>query len=253
MKLTLSALALGTAALALLAPAAAFATDKSAYCRAQAGYASDMKLAQGTAAQMIAYGDCQIGFRDTDLGAALARIGQMQRVSDSTKQSLTSSINATLATLATIKSAFDSNSGAAATSSVYAQVRSLFTSVRVYQLQLPLAWTVAGADREMTIAGLLGQVESELQAELSGEANASLLQTYLDDMSAKLADAAAQARNAENGVVGLEPDNGDATVAANNKAALAAALAALGAGRADLKAARQDAQNVLQALPAAGG
>jgi hypothetical protein len=243
--------ATAAAALAFLAPALASATDKSDYCRSQAGYASGVTLAKGTAAQMISYGDCQIGFRDTDLNAALTRVGEMQRVSDATRQSLTSSINATLASLATIKSALDSNSGTSATSTVYAQVRTIFTSVRVYQLRLPVTWSVAAADRELTTAALLAQVQAELQAALDSAPSigqTTPLQVYLNDMSAKLADANAQATSAENGVVNLAPDNGDATVRANNKAALATALTQVEAGRTDLKAARQDAQIVAQAL-----
>lgn len=250
MKFSLSHLAVGVAVLGLVAPSAALATDKSTYCRSQAGYPADATLASGTVAQLITYGDCQVNFRTIDLNAALARIAQMQRLSDATKQSLTNSVNATLADLASIKGSIDSNAGSTGTSTVYAQVRTIFTAVRVYQLQLPLVWTVAAADRELTTAGLLAQVQAELQAELdaNGAGQTTALQVYLDDMSAKLADLNAQAQNAENGVVNLQPDHGDASVRAANKAALAAALTALQSGRNDLKAARQDAAAVDQAL-----
>ena len=51
-------IAVGIAALALLAPAFAFAASNDAqYCRGQAGFALDQSLRSGTLVQMQAYGN----------------------------------------------------------------------------------------------------------------------------------------------------------------------------------------------------
>lgn len=69
-------------------------------------------------------------------------------------------------------------------------------------------------------------------------------------MTAKMNDATSQAQIAQNGVISLVPDQGNATVAASNKAALVSARANIKTVAADLKAARQDIATIVSGLKA---
>ena len=68
-------------------------------------------------------------------------------------------------------------------------------------------------------------------------------------MTSKLSDATSQAQSVQS-VSSLTPDQGNATVAASNKAALVSARTNIKTATADLKAARQDVDTVMQGLKA---
>jgi hypothetical protein len=74
----------------------------------------------------------------------------------------------------------------------------------------------------------------------------------MSDMNAKIADATAQSASAQSGVSALVPDQGNATVAASNKAALEASRADIQTATQDLKAARADITTILQGLKSLG-
>ena len=125
--------------------------------------------------------------------------------------------------------------------------------MRVYALVLPHVWITAAADRETTIVGLLTPIEASLGNRVNalpdGAVKTNDLQ-LLGDMNSKLNDARSQATTAENAVVNLAPDNGNATIAASNKAAITGALVNVATGQNDLQGARGDAATVQQTLPA---
>ena len=98
----------------------------------------------------------------------------------------------------------------------------------------------------------LMQSAAMLATDQAAGKNVTALAAASADMTAKMADANAQAQAAQNGVSSLLPDQGNATVIASNKAALIAARADIKTSTTDLKAARADIQTILSGLKTLG-
>ena len=218
-----------------LLPMAAFAQstpNSDGGCLAASGLTT---LKGATVAQIIAVGNCSIAFRNTALGTAQTRVNQMQKVSSSTQASLIATLQSTTSALGTIQTALDADT---ATTTAYSDYHSIFGSVRVFALVLPRTWIYATSDREMTISADLQAVDTELITR-----NAAASSTVQAEDAAPLADILTQlstlntqAASADTTVQPLVPDQGNQTVFANNKAALASAKAMLVTGQTAIKA-----------------
>jgi hypothetical protein len=199
----------------------------------------------------IARGDKEIDRRITALNALSTRIGEMVKLSASEKTSFQASITAQVNTLTTLKAKIDADTDATV---LKTDVKSITDSYRIFALILPQGRLMAAADRASTIASSLTTISGKLQVRISDAQtagnNVSAMQTSLADMNAKIADANTQATAATNAVISLQPDNGNATVAASNKAALQASRADIKTATSDLTTARNDAQSIIKALEA---
>ena len=122
---------------------------------------------------IITRGNCRIKSRLTDLDAAIERVAQMDKVSSSTKDTLTTNLNNGEDALNTIKTKLDADTDLATAKADY---RTIFNSVRVYGLLLPQTWTVAGADRAQGIASDLAVVSQELQTACTAQSDSTSCQ-----------------------------------------------------------------------------
>lgn len=231
----------GAAAGALLIlPLAALAT-RGDTCAAQAGIAGGDKAS--TTAQFQALGACQISYRNADLNAAVQRVGQMQKVATTTKDSLTQTLNASLASLGALHAKLNGDTDAATAKGDY---RAIFISNRIYALVLPRTWVIATSDRVQAITAQLQDVNAKLAA-LNANASTSvqvLNAVLFADLNIKLADAPTQATNAMNAVLPLVPDQGVQSVKDSNKAAITGAEAMEKVAKADLVAAIADIKQI---------
>jgi chromosome segregation ATPase len=194
--------------------------------------------------------DQEITQRIGSLNSLLTRIGEMQKVSSSSKDQLSATIQAQVTDLTNLKTqiANDSNS----TSSLRTDFQSITKSYRIYALVVPQGTITAAADRVMTIASTTDTLAGILQTRISEAQttgnDVSALQASLSDMNAKTTDANAQAQAALNEISPLAPDNGSSTQMKANTATLKDARAKIATAQKDLIAARKDAGTIVKAL-----
>lgn len=200
-------------------------------------------------AAIIARSDTEIAKRITDLNNLSTRIAAMKNVSAAEKTTLQNEIQTNVTGLTSLKATIDAGTDL---TTVRTEEKTIATSFRVYDLVIPQGYIVAAADRVATIDGMMSSLAIKLetritQAQGRGDAVASL-ESALSDFNAKVADSGTEAQNAQNGVASLAPDQGNATVAASNHAALLAARADIKTASQDLQAARADAKTIVQGL-----
>jgi hypothetical protein len=223
------------------APAAAFAQTVTTSATVTAG----VQTSAGTKAKARA--DQEIQRRVTNLNQLTTRTSAMTRLSDSEKAALQASLSAQVSTLTALQAKIDADTDLP---TLKTDVQSITKNYRVYMLVLPQARIAASADRVSTIVGQMQTLGMKLEARItaSTSTNVTALQAAYTDMQAKVADATTQANAAVSATASLSPDNGDATIAASNTAAVKAARADIQTATADLKAARADISTVLQGL-----
>jgi hypothetical protein len=224
------------------APLAALAKGNNAACDST----GDKTTLQG----IIVRGDCRITQRESDIADAVARVAQMKKVSDTVKGQLTTTLNNTKTTLDGIKAKLDADTDIDTAKTDY---RSIFTTVRVYQLVLPQTWLVAASDRSMTITAKLQTLHDDLQAKVSTTATSSSAsaQALLDHMQSMINDAnakVAMVMDTSTGVLTLTPDNGDKTKQASNKSAIQGFRADIQTVKSDIDSAVGDAKSVRNLL-----
>ncbi len=199
-------------------------------------------------------GDAAITARIQSLEKLSARIGAMTRLSASQIASLQASLSANISALTSLESTIQ---GDTSSTSLRADVSSIAKAYRVYLLVIPQAQIAAAADRILAAAGQFENLSTKLSSRIDAAAldssgvtgiNVAALKSALTDMNAKVADAKTQANAAASETVSLKPDNGDATVAASNTAALKDARAKIQAAQQDLKAAQKDALTIIQGV-----
>lgn len=190
----------------------------------------------------------EIDGRITRLNAQITRIGTMERLSAEQKASITAELNAQVTALTTLKATIAAETDIAA---VKEDLKSITKAYRVYAVTMPKAAITAASDRIMHIVAQMEGFSAKLSARVTtaGSAEAS---AALSDFNLKVADAKVQAQAAASLVAGLSADNGDATIAASNTAALKSAKAKIDAAQADLKAARNDIGTILKAIKGKG-
>ena len=197
-------------------------------------------------AKAVARADQEIDRRIKNLNDLSARIGEMQKVSDANKASIQGTISAQIADLSTLKAKIDADT---VLSDLKTDVQSITKAYRIYMLILPQIRMIAAADRVATVAGQMAALEVKLAARItSSTGDTSSLLAADADLKTKLIDANNQAQAAVNVVIALKPDNGDATIAASNRAALKDAQSKIKAAVQDFMAARKDIDTILKGL-----
>ncbi len=178
----------------------------------------------------------------------IERVAQMERLSDAQKASITAELNTQITALTTLKTSIGSETDAA---KVKELTQSIGKAYRVYAVTMPKAAITAASDRIMKVVAQMESFTVKLEARVtaSGSAEAS---TAFTDYKLKVADAKVQAQAAATLVASLSADNGDATVAASNTAALKSAKEKIDAAQKDLKDARKDIGVILKAVRGTG-
>lgn len=187
--------------------------------------------------------------REGDLSSLLSRINGMTHVSDATKSSITTAVQAVIAELGTLKTKITSDTD---TATLKSDTDAVIKGTRVYMLVVPQARILAAADRVGVVADMITALNTKLVARITAaEAlgkDMSAQKTTDADLVAKLADAKTQALAAINAVSGLTPDNGDKTKMQANEAALKTGRTAIAAAERDIRAAEKDAKMIIAAL-----
>ncbi len=242
----------GTAGASVSASASVSATasgqpmTKEARAEAAAANRAARTAARMTTAEQK--GVAAIDKRVADLGKLVTRVQAMKNVSDADK----ATISATVANLSTNLSALQQKiESDTSSTTLRADLTSITGSYRIYALVMPEVSIIAAADRAITIAGMLDTLAVKLNSRLAAAgaiSNLASLQASMTDLSAKTAEAIADAQAAVKEVTPLVPDQGDKTVMESNTATLKDARSKIAAAQTALKAAQKDATTVTAAL-----
>lgn len=218
---------------------------------ALAGAAVGSRLATHEA-QLVSRAGTEIANRVDAMNALLARVNNMQRLSDSEKSSLSAQVQAQIAALTTLQSRVSADQASNNTTSLKDDVQSITKAYRIYALVLPQAQIAAAADRAMTIASAMTTLITALQTRIaqaqSAGTNMTAAASALANMQAKVADANTQAQSAVSATISLAPDNGSSTLMMANIATLKTARNDIQAAQKDLVSARQDAITIVNAV-----
>ena len=202
-------------------------------------------------AAVTSEGDNAIAARITDLNNLSTRVAAVKNVSAVEKASISTEVQNEITGLTNLKTKLDADTDL---TTAKTDEQSIFTAYRIYALVVPQGMIMASADRVDTIASLMDTLSTKFQARITAAQtagnNVTNVQAALTDFNTKVADATTQAQTAQNAVANLVPDQGNATTAASNKAALQSARADLKTATSDLKAARADANTIVAGLKA---
>jgi hypothetical protein len=209
---------------------------------------------KGTAniSKMIERSDTAITQRINSLNALVTRVNSMQKLSDTEKSTLATSLQNEVSQLTTLKATIDADTVA---TTLKTDMQSITKSYRIYMLVLPQASIAAASDRVLTIVGLMNGVETKLATRISqvpSTANITSIQSAMSDITAKLSDATTQASAAVSETASLVPDQGNTITVTSNTAALKDARSKIKTATADLTAARKDFATVVQGIKALG-
>ena len=239
-------IATGLAGAALLV--SGFALTASAANGASVGVGAK---GQASLSTVIARGDKEIQARIDSLNQLNARVSGLKNVSAGEKANIASEVSTETASLTTLKAKIDADTDVTVART---DVKTITADYRIYALVMPQMHIAAAADRVGTIGAMMTALQPKLQTRITAAQTAGHDVTALNaayaDITAKVADANTQATNANSAVASLVPDQGNATVAASNKAAVEAARADLKNATNDLKAARADIKTITEGLKA---
>ncbi|MDR3557920.1 MAG: hypothetical protein P4L61_00115 [Candidatus Pacebacteria bacterium] len=201
---------------------------------------------QQRAANIQGRSNTEIDARIDSLNKLLSRVDAMVNVSAADKASMSSSIQAEIASLTSLKTSIDSDT---ATSTLKTDYQSITKSYRVYALVLPQASITAAADRVLDLVASFNTLTTKLQGFVttaqSNGTNVGAAVSAMADIAAKTADATTQANAALSEVSGLQPDQGATTTLVANTAALKDAQSKIKVATTDLTVARKDVNTVV--------
>lgn len=187
--------------------------------------------------------------RVASLEALKVRVNGMQKVTDSFKQSLSTTVDTQLAAFIGLKAKIDADTDG---ETLKADVQSIIQSYRVYSLVLPQIHISAAADRIVTITVMMQTLGNKLAARVQAVANAgadvSGLSTSLTNLSNHITSASNGAQTAVSTSVTLTPDNGDKDKMTSNAAAMKTARTSLTEAAQDLADARKDIATIVSGL-----
>jgi hypothetical protein len=200
-------------------------------------------------ANLKSKGTTEIDRRLANLNAALTKLTASTKLSATDKATLTKQVQAEITGLTALKAKLAADTDLA---TARADVASIVADYRVYVLMLPKVRMVASADRfavaEQKLTVLHDKLKAKVDPEVDNSAstsNATALTAKLDDMAAKIADAKAKSASMVTQLLALQPTDYNA-----NHAVLVGYRASLKTAQTDLKAARDDAKFVADALKA---
>jgi len=205
------------------------------------------KVQESTANRVTKLNDravAEIDRRVAALQKLITLLSNVKRLTADQKVSFTTQIQAEITSLQTLEAKIKLDTDI---TTLKTDVQSIIKSYRVYLLFMPKIEIVAAADRMVNIADQMSSLSAKLQTRIDMVKTAgndvSSLQTLLDDMKAKIADANTQAANATSAVISLTPDGYPA-----NKTVLQSARTTLRTGYQDLISAFQDAKNIRKGM-----
>ncbi len=191
----------------------------------------------------------EIDRRIESLNKLEARVSTMSRVSDASKASIKTTIDAQIKVLSDLKVKIQADTDDA---TLKADIASITKAYRIYMLVIPQGAVLAAADRISTTADLMTTFGAKLDTRIIEAKTAGKDVTVLENasiaMKAKIADAKVQATAAINLTSNLRPDNGDQATVDANKKAMTDARAKIKLATEDLKAARKDAETIVKGL-----
>src|SRR5258706_1592229 len=177
--------------------------------------------------------------RVTRLNALLVRINAMAKLSTTDKTTFTTEINSDISGLNTLKTKIDADTDIV---TLRTDVKSIFTTYRIYGIFMPQISLLAAADRMGVASDNLTTLASKLQARVQAAGSPADLIALWTDMQAKITDAKTQYANVETQVAALTPASYPATNVLQN------ARTEIKTGAADLRAALQDAKLIRDGL-----
>ena len=182
------------------------------------------------------------------LGNLSERLEGAIKVTGETKASILANLQAQIDALVALKAKIEAETS---TTTLREHIKSITGSYRIFALVAPKAAITAYADRLNVLTGQMTDLGAKLQARIDAATttDTSAAVSALAEYNAKIASAKVQISAALALVASLQPDNGDETVAASNRAALQDARAKLEAARKDLETARKDISAIRNALP----
>ena len=206
-----------------------------------------------TIVDAIKKADTEITKRVESLNKTLENVNGMKNVSASEKATLSSEIQSEISKLQALNSKIATDTDIA---TIKTDLATIISGSRIYALVIPRANILASVDKVNTIATMLETVATKLQIRID-EAKATgtvvtTLQTALDSMIVKTADAKKEALTAQTTISGLVPDNGNKATLEANTAALKLARTSIKNANADLAAARKAASIITNGLKAPG-
>jgi len=189
-------------------------------------------------------GTAEIDRRVSNLNSALAKLGASTKLKTADKSALTQQVQTEVASLTALENKLVADTDLA---TARTDVQSIVTDYRVYVLMLPKVRLVASTDRfdvvEDKLATLNDTLQTKVNAAKSAGKDVTALQSSLDDMKAKTADATSKTSTLVAQLLALQPTDYNA-----NHAVLLTYRTSLTAALADVKAARDDAKSVIDGL-----
>lgn len=194
----------------------------------------------------------EIDTRLTSLNNAIAKIGGVQKLSDSQKQQYESSLQQTINGLTDLKAQCASDTTA---KTVAVNTKSVFSGYRVYAELLPQTSLLVAADKLGTTAGQLNDLSVKLQTRITNAQSqgqtVSSMQTLLTDMQTQITNAQTQSTTIIGLVSPLQPTTYDQNPS-GTKTTFTTAKSDLQAGMQDLRKAIQDAEQIRNILVSMG-
>jgi hypothetical protein len=205
-------------------------------------------------ANVIAKGDQYIDARIGSLNTLMLGVQAMQNVSNIEKTNLTNEIQTNIANLTTLRAKLDADTDL---SVAHTDELSIFGPFRIYALVIPRGNIMVTADKINTISnmmtGLVPQFRSIISAAKLAGKDVTSLQKATNDILTQTTDATSQALTAENSVVVLVPDQGNAAMASSTAATLVAARVNIKTAATDIQTARAEVQTVVDGIKALFG
>ncbi len=186
--------------------------------------------------------DNEITRRVNALTRLISRISEMKRLTPEQKTSLTLQVQSEITALTTLKAKIDADTDLA---TLRTDVQSITKSYRIYALYIPKIYIIVHADRLLSLVDDMTALQAKLQTRIDAlkaeGKDTSQMQTFISDMTTKLADAKTKAQSAIDMVVLLTPEGFP-----GNKATLVSARTLLQTARKDLSDAHKAAQQIRQ-------
>ncbi len=192
--------------------------------------------------------DKEVDRRVASLNNLVGKVNSIKRLTDSQKSTFVSQIQTEVTNLTTLKAKIDADTDL---DTLKADIKSIVNSYRVYALFIPKIHLLVAADGMLETAdkftALVTKLQTKIQAAQGAGKDVSSLQATLTDLQSKITDAKNQANQVISTVTPLAPEGYP-----GNKTTLQTASNMLKTGRADFKAARDDAKTIVSGLKALG-
>lgn len=203
--------------------------------------------------QIKAKADQAIAKRIDSLNKLIAWVNGMEKLSADAKATYVAKAQTNISNLTTLRAKIAADTDITV---LKADAASITKAYRIYMLVIPQVRIMANADR-LNVAGNEATTNAtSLQTRINTAASAgkdvTVLTTKMASMNTKIAQAHASADQSKAAVTALVPDNGNETMIASNKAALANGKKLAQSASASLKSAREDARSINKSLKMLG-